>query len=146
MKYLARMVLLAVALAPGACGGSESSDVVERARAEAKKVDPGAELVQIEFMHFGFATSRGGVPDMTKAGPPRMALFNFYARSSGKGFRVVADINRDQVPSEIAKAMKEQGYKDMRVEQADMPYTPFTLPLPDKIGDMGRAVEAAKKA
>ncbi len=114
---LFRALLIASLLAAAACGRGPS-DAVERARAEAKKVDPDAALVQIEFTHFGFATGRDGIPDMTKAGPPRMALFNFYSRASGKGFRVVADMNRPAMPAEMEKAMRKQGYKDMRVEQA----------------------------
>lgn len=141
---LIRALAIAVLLAPAACGGGDSDDLLDRARAEAKKVAPDAALVQIEFSNFGFATGRGGVPDMTKAGPPKNALFNFYSPATGKGFRVVADINREPPPAEIAKVMRERGYKDMRVEHAEVPYTPYTLPLPDEIGDMSRAVEAAR--
>ncbi len=145
MKWPCRGLLILFLLSPGGCGG-EPGDLAERARAEARKAAPDAELVQIEFTHFGFAPGRGGIPDMTRAGPPKMALFNFYSRASGKGLRVVADINRDPVPADVDKAMRERGYRDMRVERGDVPYSPFTLPLPRETGDMGRAVEAARKS
>ncbi len=145
MERLFWGLLLLFLLAPAGCGG-EPGGLVERARAEARKAAPDAELVQIEFTHFGFATGQGGIPDMTRAGPPKMALFNFYSRASGKGLRVVADINRDPVPAEVEKAMRERGYRDMRIERGAVPYSPFTLPLPHETGDMSRAVAAARKA
>jgi len=142
---LVRTPLMAVLLAAGACS-DEPGDVLARARAEARKVAPDSALVQVEFSDFGFATGRGGLPDLTKAGPPKVVRFNFYSHGPGKGFRVVADINRDPLPPEIARAMREKGYKEIRVERADVPYTPFTLPLPEKVGDMSRAIEAAQTA
>jgi hypothetical protein len=145
MKRLLQIVVIAVLLAPGACGGQSSDNAVERARAEAKKTDPDAVLVQVEFNSFGFAAGSGGIPDMTKAGPPKMALFNFYSPKTGKGFRVVADINRDKMPAEMEEMMRERGYKDLRVERGDVPYTTYTLPLPEKLGDFNQAVEAARK-
>src|ERR1051325_10463271 len=122
---LFRALLILSLLALAACGGGgASSDLAERARAEAKKVDPDAALVQIEFTNFGFATARDGLPDVTKSGPPQTALFNFYSRT-GKGLRVVADINRPPMPAEIEKAMRERRYKAMRVDQGKIPYSTF---------------------
>ena len=143
--FRALLILSLLALAAcGSGGGGTSSDLAERARAEAKKVDPDAALVQVEFTDFGFATARDGLPDVTKSGPPKTALFNFYSHT-GKGLRVVADINRPPMPAEIEKAMRERGYKAMRVDQGTIPYSTFMLPLPEKIGDVSRAIEAAQK-
>jgi hypothetical protein len=137
--FRALLILSLLALAACGSGGGTSSDLAERARAEAKKVDPDAALVQVEFTDFGFATARDGLPDVTKSGPPKTALFNFYS-PSGKGLRVVADINRPPMPAELEKAMRERGYKAMRVDQGKIPYSTFMLPLPEKIGDMSRAI------
>ncbi len=143
---LVRALALLLLLAPAACGG-EPEDPLARARAEAKKIAPDAALVEMSFSGFGFATGSGGLPDMTRPGLPQMALFNFYSRASGKGFRITADINRPPMPSEMAKAMEDRGYKDLRVEQqGEVPFTPFTLPLPDTIGDLNRAGAAATAA
>ena len=141
-----RGILIALLLALAACGGGGDStaDTLARAKAEAKKVAPDAVLVSIEFSNFGFATGANGIPDMTKAGPPQLALFNFHAPGAAKGLRVVADINRAPLPAEFAKLQEQQGYKDVRVEQGDVPYTPFTLPLPDAIGDLDKAIAAAR--
>jgi hypothetical protein len=137
--------LLGVLLALAGCGGSKAEDTLVRARDEARKIDPDAALVEVDFSGFGFATSGSGIPDMSKAGPPKLAVFNFYSAKTGKGFRVDADINRDPMPADMQKTMEQQGYKDIRVEQGAVPFSPYTLPLPETIGDLDHALAAAGK-
>jgi hypothetical protein len=143
MRGIWRAIVVLVTLA--SCGGDKSEDALGRARAEAKKIAPDAQLVAVDFSGFGFAVGNGGIPDMTRSGPPQVAVFNFYSPSGGKGFRIDVDINRPPISSDAQKAMEQQGYKDLRVEpQGQVPFVPYTLPLPDDIGDFNRAVEAAK--
>ena len=47
------------------------ADVVQRALGEAKKVASDLRLVQLQFLGFGFATGKNGIPDMTREGPPK---------------------------------------------------------------------------
>src|SRR5438445_10819861 len=69
------------------------ADVVQRALGEAKRVAPDLRLVQLQFLGFAFATGKNGIPDMTREGPPRGAVFYFLAPSTA--LRVFIRMNRD---------------------------------------------------
>jgi hypothetical protein len=58
------------------------ADVIQRAFGEAKKVTPDLRLVKLQFLGFGFATGKNGIPDMTREGPPKGAVFYFLAPRS----------------------------------------------------------------
>lgn len=146
MTRLALAFIAMFAASGGAFAADDPAAVIRRARAEARTVAPDAELVQIEFLHFGFAAGPGGLPDMSRPGPPKMAVLNFLSKTALVAFRVVVDINRDPAPREIAEAMRARGYKDLRVERGQVPFSPFTLPIPERIGDMNRAIETAARS
>ena len=77
LKIVLCIVLAGVAVGIVALRIPSIDDVIDyrTTRAEAKKTDPEAVLVQVEFNNFGFATGSGGMPDMSKSGPPKMALY-----------------------------------------------------------------------
>ena len=123
------------------------ADVVQRALGEAKKVAPDLRLVQLQFLGFAFATGKNGIPDMTREGPPKGAVFYFLAPRSA--LRIFIRMNRDaQYPPDVLKTLRERGVlaKDIEVETLTEPHSPFTLPLPDTFLDLGRAIDAAKNA
>jgi len=123
------------------------ADVVQRALGEAKRGAPDLRLVQLQFLGFAFATGKNGIPDMTREGPPKGAVFYFLAPRSA--LRVFIRMNRDaQYPPDVLKTLRERGVlaKDGEVETLNEPHSPFTLPLPDTFLDLGRAIDAAKNA
>jgi hypothetical protein len=71
-------------------GGRSIPQLVNQARAEARKWQPDAQLVQIEVSDFGFALGPSGIPDITKAGPPGTVLFNFISPSAHEAARIIA--------------------------------------------------------
>ena len=64
-------------MSPGIHADQGLAAAAAQARGEAKKWQTNAALVQIELTGFGFASRPSGIPDMTHAGPPRLAMFSF---------------------------------------------------------------------
>src|SRR5439155_23350152 len=113
----------------------------------AKKVAPDVRLVQIQFMAFGFATDKSGIPDMTREGPPKGAVFYFL--SSRSALRVLIRMNRDsQYPPDVLRTLRERGLlaKDIEVESLPEPHSPFTWALPDIVVDVDKAIDIARSA
>ena len=65
-------------------GGRSIPQLVNQARAEARKWQPDAQLVQIEVSDFGFALGPFGIPDITKARPGHDAV-QFHISISTRG-------------------------------------------------------------
>ena len=61
-------------MSPGTHADQGLAAAAAQARGEAKKWQTNAALVQIELTGFGFASRPSGIPDMTHAGPPRLAM------------------------------------------------------------------------
>jgi hypothetical protein len=144
-SFLAALFMLA-ATSVGEAADTPAG-VIQHALGEAKKVAPDLRLVQVQFLGFAFATGKNGIPDMTREGPPKSAVFYFLAPRSA--LRVFIRMNRDaQYPPDILKTLREHGVlaKDVEVETPNEPHSPFTLPLPDTFLDLGRAIDAAKNA
>src|SRR5689334_25412749 len=79
--------------AAGSNTARTASDWIPKVKAEAKGWKPDAELVAIEFVHFGFAVDpTTHFPDMTKSGPPAMIMYSFYSKAAQDGVRVSVDV------------------------------------------------------
>src|ERR1700693_3605397 len=76
-----------------------------QAKAEARKWQTDAQLVEIELPSFGFATDASGIPDMTKAGPPAFILFSFYSPSAREGVRI--DVSPQPIPEQMKQMMQK---------------------------------------
>jgi len=124
------------------------SDVIQRARTEAKKVAPDLRLVQLQFMNFGFAQGASGRPDLTREGPPTGALFDFF--SSRMAVRILIRMNRDtRYPPDVYRQLRERGVPmapDIEVKTLAEPHSPFTWPLPDTVLDIDKAIDTARSA
>jgi hypothetical protein len=117
-----------------------------QARTEARKWQSDAMLVQIELTGFGFATGPSGIPDMTRAGPPRLAMFKFLSPSSpGAVLRVSVRINETELPPAQQQARIAMGYRTVMVDVLPPP-APSTLPIPPSVGiDLQPAIATAQK-
>ena len=67
-------------------------------------------------------------------------MFNFYSPSRRRAFRVTAQPN---LTPEQLKFLRTQGRSEMQSEELPTPYSPFTLPLPDKFVGLEPAIAAA---
>jgi hypothetical protein len=140
-------VLFVVLVATAAHAKDDPSQVIDRARDEARKVAPEAKLVHVEFSAFGFATGQSGIPDMTREGPPKAALFHFLAPHVA--IRVFIRMNRAaQYSPETFRTLKERGLlaKDVEVERLPEPDSPYMWPLPDTVSDLDHAIATARAA
>ncbi len=147
MKWFVPVLVSLLTTASVAHAKDNPSEVIQRARTEAKKVAPDLRLVQVQFMAFGFATAKSGMPDMTREGPPKGAVSYFL--SSRSALRVLIRMNRDsQYPPDVLKTLRERGVlaKDIEVESLPQPHSPFTLPLPDSVLDIDKAIDIARSA
>src|SRR5262245_25558420 len=122
---------------------SNMAAIADKARAEAAKWQRDAQLVQVEVTHFGFAQGRSGMPDMTKAGPPGTAMFNFFSPSTLQALRVNVSLN---LTPEAEQFLKSHGKSAMQVERLETPYSPYTLPIPEKFVDLDDAIAEAQKS
>jgi len=104
--------------------GDSLSRSTEGARAEAKKWQADAQLVQIHALNFVMFQ---GNPPVMKSGPPQMVTFYFFSPSTHRGFHV------DAMPQGL------QPHPD------ELPSTPFTLPLPDNFGSLDEALAQVRK-
>jgi hypothetical protein len=110
---------------------SNIAAIADKARAEAAKWQRDAQLVQIEVTHFGFAEGRSGMPDMTKAGAPGYAMFNFFSPSTRQALRINVFL---------------KGSSAMQVERLTTPYSPYTLPIPEQFIDPDDAIAEAQRS
>lgn len=137
--------VIALSAVSSAKGGQPASQAVAQARAEAQKWKPDAQLVAIEFAHFGFAEHPvTHVPDMTKSGPPAIIMLSFFSPSAQDGARV--SVNNQDMPPEQRKFMEQRGWKPVQLEHFKSPWSPYTLPIPEGIDlDYQKAIDAAEK-
>src|SRR5579884_3710782 len=94
-RFLLAVVTPLMAIATVSCGKGESAleQDLKQAKAQAIKWKPDAELVSIELIDFGFATDPSThLPDMSKPGPPAIAMYNFWSPSARDGIRVDASL------------------------------------------------------
>lgn len=122
---------------------SDIAVIADKARAEALKWQRDAQLVQIEVTQFGFAEGKSGMPDVTKAGPPGLAMFNFFSPSTRQALRVNVSL---KLTPEQERFLKSHGSGAMQVERLQTPYSPYTLPIPEKFVDLEEAIAAAQKS
>jgi hypothetical protein len=123
-------------------GGRSIPQLVNQARAEARKWQPDAQLVQIEVSDFGFALGPSGIPDITKAGPPGTVLFNFISPSAHEAARIIA---QPKLTPDQLKFLQDRGVGAMRLEHLPTPYSPYTLPIPETNIDPESAIAKAKR-
>ncbi len=80
--------LLALLIGMATAQAATIPQLAAQARAEAKKWQRDARLVQIDVGDFGFALDPSGIPDVTKAGPPGMVLLHFLSPSAPQALRI----------------------------------------------------------
>ena len=120
-------------MSPGIHADQGLAAAAAQARGEAKKWQTNAALVQIELTGFGFASRPSGIPDMTHAGPPRLAMFSFISPSIPRGIlRVSVRINEPPLPAAQQQARNAMGYKTVMVDVLPSA-PPSKLPLPANV-------------
>src|SRR5262245_36213637 len=142
MKRLRCGLLVLLVMSCTSHPGGAVRQFATQARAEARKWQPDAQLVQIEVSNFGFAVDKSGIPDMTKAGPPGMVLFHFLSPSAQQALRIQAQPN---LTPEQLQFLRARGVGPLRVEPLPTPYSPYTLPIPDKFLEPEPAIAQAQK-
>jgi hypothetical protein len=113
------------------------------ARAEAQRLSPNAQLVQIDVMTFSLAMDRSGFPDMSKVGPPAALLFYYVSPTTPRHIRVVvrADLSDAQ-----RQFLRDRGKDPIQAEELRDPVTPYTLPIPERFVELTEALAAAERA
>jgi hypothetical protein len=137
--------VMALSLIGFARGDQPAAQARDKARMEAQKWKPDAELVAIEFFGFSFATDpTTHVPDMTKSGPPGAIMFSFFSASAKDGIRV--SVNMQEIPEATKQMMAQRGWNPLQVEHFQSPWSPYTLPIPDSVDlNYQKAIETAKR-
>jgi len=117
---------LCLILLLGSCGDRDPILALSgKARAEAKRWQSDAVMVEIEAGNFLDVVVEGGKPVM-KSGPPKVISFHFFSPATRQALTVSA-------VQEVLQSRPEE-----------LPGVPFTLPLPNSFVGLDAAIAAAK--
>jgi hypothetical protein len=150
-RLLSAFALFVVGLTGGAVSPAEARDSVgdaaSRPQPEARKWHGDAQLVRVEVTGFGFAIGPTGIPDMSRAGPPRLAMFVFTSAADPQRLlRVNVRINEPELPGPQQQVRIAMGYKTLFTDFLPVSSVPSTLSMPPAVAaTLDRAIAQAER-
>jgi hypothetical protein len=144
---LAFVLCLAGGGVPRADARESVGDAMARAQPVARKWHADAQLVHVEVTGFGFAIGPSGIPDLSRAGPPRLAMFTFASAAEPQRLlRVNVRINEPELPGPQQQARVAMGYKTLFTDFVPVGSVPSTLGVPPAVaGTLDHAVAQAER-
>jgi hypothetical protein len=123
--YISLSLLIAVLFGSGCHRRDIISQFTRDARAEAKKWQADAQLVEIHAL--SFMTVEGNPPTF-RSGPPQIVTYYFFSPSTRRSFHV--------------DAMQ----RGLQAHPDELPASPFTLPIPDDFTPLDDALAQVRKS